>query len=687
MTQQMLWLIDIALIAQDTALFSPPLAVLQQMQIGDSIAIKHLPTTSKSSSIPELHIQARGHIQNKTQQQICIVWQENFAPKTWQYFVHQAKIWAVPATHWMNQALIDFVVHDRAQETATFLQSAYWQQPKLDLRFAWTEFYQALAKALLAYQQQRQPLVNFVLQLAQRYQLNYLLAKDLSDICPFTVLGMFNRGMNSQKRHAIAQDLADFLKINLAAPQNFDGIPILNNQSSCFFAVNQRNYVPAVQQLWQFFATALGYAEQPTDEHAQQFMQHYDQVSQQHAVGWNLSMGLFWLAPESFVSLDSQSQQYIQEDLQFSIAKQGAKGRCCGQNYLDLLFELQHHFQTPYSLPRNFPELALYAWEQLGGLKSLANDNDQDLSDVEMALQDVPVASYGLQQIIDDGCFLSLDTLQQLQQRVLNKKNLVLQGASGTGKTWLAKRLAYTVVGHQAAGHVCVMQFHANTSYEDFIRGWRPVPNAQGQTQLQLVDGPFLQLIQKAQQFPNDRFVMVIEEMNRGQTAQIFGEMLTLLESSKRHPREALSLTYAKADEKVYIPDNLYVIASMNSADRSLAPLDVALRRRFAFAMLSPSFNDAWFDYSAAYGLSLTLLQHIQSSIQQLNQEIAEHPYLGKALMIGQSYFTPRHQIQEPYSWYQDIIESEILPLLEHYYSDDTAQFEAWQMRLLDVPR
>ena len=686
MTQQTLWLIESALVAQDTTLQLARHELFNEIQVGDYIALKRVQVDEGVK--PQhwaMQIEQLGVIQSKNNLHMQIHWQADVNRETWRYYVNRAAVWQVKATDWMNQALIDHVLHAKTQDRKAFLQSEYWQkQQSFDPRFAWTEFYQAVAHALLRYQQQRQALVAFVLQLAERYQLSYLIGKGVQDICPFTVMGMFNRGISSQKRRAIAQDLADFLQLNIAAPESFDGIPVLNNQSSTFFAVAKANYTQDISRLWQFFATALSYAEQPTAERAQQFIQQYDQVSQQHAVGWNLTMGLFWLAPEQFMSLDSQSQQYLQQDLQFKITRQGAKGRCSGQDYLELLFNVAHYFQKPYSLPRNFPELALYAWEQLGGLKSLANDNDEDLTEVSLALQDLPIQSYTLNQFIQEGCFLSVEQLNQLQQRVLNKKNLILQGASGTGKTWLAKRLAYAVVGHKAPGHVHVMQFHANTSYEDFIRGWRPLANSSGQYELQLVDGPFLQLIQKALQYPNDRFVMVIEEINRGQTAQIFGEMLTLLESSKRHPHEALSLTYAKAQEKIYIPDNLYVIATMNSADRSLTALDFALRRRFAFATLTPNFNSAWFDYAQQHGVSYALLQHIQDNMQALNQEIAENPYLGKGLMLGHSYFTPRTAIQDEQAWYQDIVESEILPLLEEYYQDDAAQLEAWHARFLD---
>jgi 5-methylcytosine-specific restriction enzyme B len=178
---------------------------------------------------------------------------------------------------------------------------------------------------------------------------------------------------------------------------------------------------------------------------------------------------------------------------------------------------------------------------------------------------------------------------------------------------------------------------------------------------------------------------MVIEEINRGQTAHIFGELLTLLESSKRQPQDALSLTYAKAQEKVYIPDNVYLVATMNRADRSLMPLDFALKRRFAFATLTPKFNQAWVEHGLKHGLSLALLEMIQEKIQQLNQEIAENRYLGQGLVLGHSYFTPRQKIYDEKNWYQDVIESEVLPLLEDYCADDAMQLDKWQTDLLDL--
>ena len=148
------------------------------------------------------------------------------------------------------------------------------------------------------------------------------------------------------------------------------------------------------------------------------------------------------------------------------------------------------------------------------------------------APEPVPAPGYGIDNIIADGCFLSQPTLEAMLQRLRSKRNLILQGPPGTGKTWLAKKLAYALIGRKDESKVRPMQFHPNLSYEDFVRGWRP----QGDGRLELVDGPFLQVVEDAREDPDSEYVMVIEEINRGNPASIFGEMLTLLEADKRTP-------------------------------------------------------------------------------------------------------------------------------------------------------
>lgn len=225
-------------------------------------------------------------------------------------------------------------------------------------------------------------------------------------------------------------------------------------------------------------------------------------------------------------------------------------------------------------------------------------------------------------------------------------------------------------MGEQAPERINAVQFHPNLSYEDFIRGWRPGKEGR----LTLIDGPFINAVKTAINNPAEKYVVIIEEINRGNPAQIFGETLTLMEADKRTPTEALALSYSEnPDEKIYIPENLYIIGTMNIADRSLALLDLALRRRFAFIELKPAFNDAWKKWvNHKFTIDLGLLAIIESRLTELNEMLAKDATLGPQFCIGHSYFTPAtgQQINEAQAWYEQVVDTEICPLLAEYWFD-----------------
>ena len=294
-----------------------------------------------------------------------------------------------------------------------------------------------------------------------------------------------------------------------------------------------------------------------------------------------------------------------------------------------------------------------------------------------------PPPSYTIADILTDGCFLDRALLEAMLQRFADKRNIILQGPPGTGKTWLAKRLAYALVGSKDDDCVRPLQFHPNMSYEDFVRGWRPA----GDGRLELVDGPFLRLIDDARQNPDARYVMVIEEINRGNPAQIFGEMLTLLEADKRHPGEAMALAYPRAAaERIHIPPNVYLIGTMNVADRSLALVDFALRRRFAFFDLEPTFGSVWRNWVRDNcGIPDDFLREVERRLTALNDQIAADPALGPQFRIGHSVVTPPPgaEIDDPPEWFRRAVATEIAPLLREYWFDDPAKADNAQSTLL----
>ena len=290
---------------------------------------------------------------------------------------------------------------------------------------------------------------------------------------------------------------------------------------------------------------------------------------------------------------------------------------------------------------------------------------------------------YTVDDIVDDGCFLNQSKLEMILSRLTLKKSIILQGPPGTGKTWLAKKLAFALIGQQSDRRVRRLQFHPNLSYEDFIRGYRP----DGDGRLTLVDGPFLEVANMARRDPSSDYVIVIEEINRGNPAQIFGEMLTLLEADKRDPSESLMLAYPRSsDERVHIPPNLYVIGTMNVADRSIAMVDLALRRRFAFIDLEPTFGESWRAWvNEQCTIPTGFLTDIEQRMTSLNEQIAADRTLGLQFRIGHSYVTPPEDtpISEPAEWFRQVVETEIGPLLDEYWFDDTQKAESAKSALL----
>lgn len=304
----------------------------------------------------------------------------------------------------------------------------------------------------------------------------------------------------------------------------------------------------------------------------------------------------------------------------------------------------------------------------------------EDLEELEEKLAE-PV-TYGIADMVEEGCFLSGQQLGAILKRWQEKKNLILQGPPGTGKTWLAKRLAKALIRQKNPpdDQLRVVQFHPSLSYEDFVRGYRP--GADGH--LALVDGVLLQLVEAARSQPDIEHVLIIEEINRGNPAQALGEMLTLLEGSKRSRAEAMELAYRKfVGEKVYVPENLHVIGTMNLADRSLALVDLALRRRFAFVALGPCFNEAWMRWCEAKGMAAEDIARMKAAVEALNREIAAERALGPQFQIGHSYLTPVETVRDARAWFAQVVRTEIGPLLHEYWFDAPQQAEQAIQKLL----
>ncbi|MCQ3807709.1 MAG: AAA family ATPase, partial [Acidimicrobiia bacterium] len=446
--------------------------------------------------------------------------------------------------------------------------------------FSWTSFYSEFANRLLTYRHDRPALLAAIDQLPAE-RVSYLTDRfadgssgRMRDICPFTTMGAFNRRLTDANRRTTALKLAEFLGMEREPLRSFAGIPILDNRASWFFPYEGLRDDDHIDALWQVFADAIAYADGPDKPNRASLIDSFnDAVGRKH-VRRKLTMGLYWIRPWTFVPLDWYSREFIGEWLDVDVSRVPA-----GETYLDLCDELLEMFNDESMPVHSFPELSLGAWEEDESEEESDDEPEDETEDEPDATADntdesppseEPVRPYSVDDVIAEGCFLDRSRLEAILDRWRVKKNLILQGPPGTGKTWLAKRLAFALIGYRSLQRVRPVQFHPNLSYEDFVRGWRPSGDSEGR--LKLLDGPFLRAVEDAANDPARDHVVVIEEINRGNPAQIFGEMLTLLEADKRNADEALELSYPRrSGERVHIPGNLFVVGTMNIADRSLA--------------------------------------------------------------------------------------------------------------------
>ena len=274
--------------------------------------------------------------------------------------------------------------------------------------------------------------------------------------------------------------------------------------------------------------------------------------------------------------------------------------------------------------------------------------------------------------------FMTPEKYQTIVKLLERKKNIILQGAPGVGKTFAAKRLAYSLLGEKNPNRVQMVQFHQSYSYEDFIVGFRPSEDAD--KQFEKTYGVFYDFCKDAEEDKESNYYFIIDEINRGNMSKIFGELLMLIESDKRGQK--LRLLYA--NELFSVPDNVYIIGMMNTADRSLAIIDYALRRRFAFIEFEPGFETDGF-IALKNQIANDKYNKLVEQVKLLNDNISKDISLGKGFMIGHSYLIPKKNSDVDDEWLSDVVNYEIIPLLEEYWFDENDKLEAWKRNLREV--
>ena len=293
-----------------------------------------------------------------------------------------------------------------------------------------------------------------------------------------------------------------------------------------------------------------------------------------------------------------------------------------------------------------------------------------ELDDVDTQ-PEVDYPEYSSADFLSD-VYMSEQDYETLVNVLKMKKNIILQGAPGVGKTFTAKRLAYSIIGAKNPDRVQMIQFHQSYSYEDFIEGYRPTENG-----FTIKKGSFYKFCKLAEDDDENDYFFIIDEINRGNLSKIFGELFMLIEKDKR----GIELQLLYSDENFSVPPNVYIIGMMNTADRSLAMLDYALRRRFSFFTMKPGFNTIGFQ-TYQDSLKSDAFKKLISCIKQLNSKIAADISLGEGFCIGHSYFCGLTAKTATVQTLTSIIEYELIPLLKEYWFDEPEKIIDWSDRL-----
>jgi len=345
-----------------------------------------------------------------------------------------------------------------------------------------------------------------------------------------------------------------------------------------------------------------------------------------------------------------------------------------------LFFEKVETLSSPidYAVLKECPELENmeYFRNPQGSLFKLTRSEYEFILDMIREENPIVTASSSDAYTKDDflnEVYMTEERYETLVNVLRNKKNIILQGAPGVGKTFAARRLAWSMMGEKDDSRIEFVQFHQNYSYEDFMMGYKPVEDG-----FELKYGIFYRFCQKAANQPDKEFFFIIDEINRGNMSKIFGELLMLIEKDYRGTK----MTLAYNGLPFSVPKNLYIIGMMNTADRSLAMIDYALRRRFSFFEIEPGFDSQGF-ISYQNGLNSETLDELISKVKELNRKIAADKSLGRGFCIGHSYFCGRDVCTD--EWLHSVVDYDILPMLSEYWFDDESEFQRWKNILQGV--
>ncbi|MEG0368338.1 MAG: hypothetical protein RR585_15960, partial [Coprobacillus sp.] len=350
---------------------------------GDRIAIKssytrknNLLFENQGNSVSVMGIKAIGVVTNNFNDghKVSVKWESLNSLREWYFYTNRSTIWKVDEKDgWMNKNLIDFTFNKGNQDINKFVNDPFWKDrygSMGDNQYQWTEFYEEFAKALLQYKDNRSELMSGINKMFDKIDMKNPLMKKtsddteevLTDVCPFTVFGLFNKGITNPNRILIMEELSEFLGVQENVPISFDGIPVLNNMKSWFFGDEDHRQETDIDNLWQLFECAIDLAEDYTVENKNIFVALYDKVINQHGIQWNITFGLYWIKPRDYLTLDKNTRTSLIEKLKVKVPRNSTKKMCTGVDYIALVELMKEKFNEEDYPVHSFPELSYKAW-------------------------------------------------------------------------------------------------------------------------------------------------------------------------------------------------------------------------------------------------------------------------------------------------------------------------------------
>ena len=538
----------------------------------------------------------------------------------------------------------------------------------------WIEFYKEFANKLLEFKNNRKELINKLKSSFEYINIKTPKIFEEKDIDPFTIFGLFNKGMPD--RMDIINGIAYKFQITSAVPLDFYRVPTLFPLSAILFNTADKSKNEDIKNLWNVFEASINYADNNINENREAFINAFDLAKDIKGNKWKLTQGLYWIRPFNYINLDNPSRKFIIENNIIpdynKYLSDANKTMINGEEYLTICDKLIESINNNNYEFKDLTELSFSAYYTINIIQK-NTDKDGNMN-IENNFNKYDKNKF-LQEV-----YITEKEYDKLEKLIKDKKNIILQGSAGVGKSYAAKRLAYSIIGEKDNERVKMIQFHQSYSYEDFIMGYRPNENG-----FELKEGVFYKFCKEAEMDENkeNKYFLIIDEINRGNISKIFGELFMLIENDKRGEEYALELVY-KDDEKFFVPENLYIIGLMNTADRSLAMLDYALRRRFIFIDIEPAFNKPQFKNDLENkNIDKDLINKIIEKFIKLNETIKSDKTLGKGYTIGHSYFCNRKNLNK--EDYEDIINYEIAPTLREYWFDNEDKAEKEIKELLNI--